>query len=142
MTWKQGRETIQGMIKNGRVERVPPSREHADKLLAQARAHLHLATSGAAPDIDPVGAYQLVYDAARKALAAILENQGLRATSRGGHIAVLGALKAQLDPPMGAVLRPFDRMRRMRNEAEYPREDKPSVTAADVLRDHAFSLAF
>ncbi|WP_371791797.1 hypothetical protein OG285_20430 [Streptomyces sp. NBC_01471] len=27
----------------------------------------------------------LIYDAARKALAAALENQGLRATSRGGH---------------------------------------------------------
>jgi len=140
--WQQGRETIQNMIKNGQLERVPPSRDHAEKLLAQARAHLRLAATGDAPEIDPVGAYQLVYDAARKALAAILENQGLRATSRGGHIAVLDALKAQLDPPMGAVLRPFDRMRRMRNEAEYPREDKPSATADDVRRDHATSVAF
>lgn len=142
MKWQQGREAIQDMIKNGQLERVPPSRDHAEKLLAQAMAHLHLATSGDAPNIDPVGAYQLVYDAARKALAAILENQGLRATSRGGHIAVLDALKAQLDPPMGTALRPFDRMRRMRNEAEYPRDDKPSATAADVHRDHANSLVF
>ena len=142
MKWQQGRETIRDMIQNGQLERVPPSRDHAEKLLAQARAHLHLATAGDAPEIDPVGAYQLVYDAARKALAAILENQGLRATSRGGHIAVLDALKAQLDPPMGAVLRPFDRMRRMRNEAEYPRDDKPSATATDVRRDHATSVAF
>jgi hypothetical protein len=26
MKWQQGRETIQGMIKNGQLERVPPSR--------------------------------------------------------------------------------------------------------------------
>jgi hypothetical protein len=32
------------------------------------------------------------------ALAAVLENQGLRATSRGGHIALRDAVSAQLDP--------------------------------------------
>lgn len=133
---------VDDMLRAGQLERVPPSREHAERLLAQARAHLHLATSGDAPEIDPVGAYQLVYDASRKALAAILENQGLRATSRGGHIAVLDALKAQLDPPMGAALRPFDRMRRMRNDAEDPRDDKPSATADDVRRDHVNAVAF
>ena len=49
----------QEMSKNGQLERVPPSRDHAERLLMQARAHLHLATSGDAPEIDPVGAYQL-----------------------------------------------------------------------------------
>ncbi|MET7394557.1 hypothetical protein ABZS66_13800 [Dactylosporangium sp. NPDC005572] len=36
---------------------------------------------------------------------------------------------------MGAVLRPFDRMRRQRNEAEYPGAHRPELTAADVSRD-------
>ncbi|MFJ5292462.1 hypothetical protein [Streptomyces sp. NPDC088348] len=53
----------------------------------------------------------LIYDAARKALAAALENQGLRATSRGGHIAIRDAALAQFEPPLGKILRPFDRMR-------------------------------
>ena len=86
-------------------------------------------------DDDPAGAFQLLYDAARKALCAILENQGLRPTSRGGHIAVLETVSAQLDPPMGKVLRPFDRLRRQRNNAEYPRQDTPTLTTDDVTRD-------
>jgi len=77
----------------------------------------------------------LLYDAARKALNAVLENQGLRATSRGGHIAVLDAVSAQLDPPLGGILRPFDRLRRRRNQAEYPAAENPGLSAPDVERD-------
>lgn len=142
MRWQQGRDAIDGMLAAGQLERVTASREHADRLLAQARAHLTLATTAQSADLDPIGAYQLLYDAARKALSAVLENQGLRSTSRGGHIAVLDALRAQLDPPLGATLRSFDRMRRTRNESEYPRDDRPSVTAADVRRDQAHAKSF
>ena len=108
MRWQQGRARIDGMLAAGQLERVTASREHAERLLAQARAHLALATAGSSADLDPIGAYQLLYDASRKALAAVLENQGLRATSRGGHVAVLDAVRAQLDPPMGrrSALRP------------------------------------
>jgi len=133
MKWQQGRETLDGMISRGELERVPASREHADLVLSQARRHL--ASAGAIADSDPAGAYQLLYDAARKSLAAVLENQGLRATSRGGHIAVRDAVSAQLDPPLGAVLRPFDRLRRRRNQVEYPSAAAPGVTADDVERD-------
>lgn len=45
------------------------------------------------------------------------------------------AVTAQLDPPMGAVLKPFDRMRRRRNQTEYPAADSPKVTADEVDRD-------
>lgn len=68
-------------------------------------------------------------------LAAILENQGLRATSRGGHICIQEAVRAQLDPPLGQVLRPFGRMRRTRNEAEYPASDSPGLEPDDVHED-------
>ncbi|WP_433514441.1 hypothetical protein ACQP2T_01715 [Nonomuraea sp. CA-143628] len=133
MRWMQGRDQIDMMLSSGQLERVPASREHAETLLTQARRHVELARSGCRTD--PTGAYQLVYDASRKALASILENQGLRATSRGGHIAVLDAVTAQLDPPLGQSLRPFDRMRRRRNGAEYPLPDSPEITADDVIRD-------
>lgn len=66
---------------------------------------------------------------------AVLENQGLRATSRGGHRAVYEAMRAQFDPPLGAVLRPFDRLHRRRNEAEYPSADVQPVTVAELDRD-------
>ncbi|WP_330186208.1 hypothetical protein KZZ52_51755 [Dactylosporangium sp. AC04546] len=133
MRWQQGREALDGMIARGELERVPASRDHADVLLAQARRHLVSADSIA--DSDPAGAYQLLYDAARKSLAAVLENQGLRATSRGGHIAVREAVTAQLDPPLGGVLRPFDRLRRRRNQVEYPSASAPSISADEVERD-------
>jgi hypothetical protein len=133
MRWQQGRELVDGMIARAELERVPASRDHADLLLSQARRHLASADAIAADD--PAGAYQLLYDAARKALAAVLENQGLRATSRGGHIAVRDAVSAQLDPPLGAVLRPFDRMRRRRNQLEYPSAASPAVNSDEALRD-------
>jgi hypothetical protein len=131
--WEQGRATIDGMLARGELERVPPSRDHADLLLVQA--HQHIKSAEAVLAIDPTGAYQLLYDAARKALCAALENQGLRAASRGGHIAVIDAVTAQFDPPLGGVLRPYDRMRRRRNEAEYPMQGRPGMTAEDVSRD-------
>jgi hypothetical protein len=133
MRWEQGRAAVDGMLSRGELQRVPASREHADLLLSQARQHLKSAEAVMA--IDPTGAYQLLYAAARKALGTILENQGLRAASRGGHIAVIDAAKAQLDPPLGGVLRPFDRMRRRRNEAEYPGNDQPDVTIEEIGRD-------
>jgi len=77
----------------------------------------------------------LLYDAARKALTAILENQGLRPTSRGGHLAVYHAVRAQLDPPMGRVLLPFDRMRRRRHDVEYPPAGAPELRPEDVTED-------
>jgi hypothetical protein len=133
MKWQQGREAVAGMISRAELERVPASREHADLLLAQA--HRHVTSAQAIAAADPQGAYQLLYDAARKALTAVLENQGLRATSRGGHIVVLDAVCAQLDPPLGTILRPFDRLRRRRNQAEYPRTDQPGFAPGDVERD-------
>ena len=133
MRWQQGRDAVSGMIERGELDRVPASRTHAELLLDQANGHLLSARAIAGSDA--TGAYQLLYDAARKALAAVLENQGLRATSRGGHIAVLDAVSAQLDPPPGRVLRPFDRLRRRRNQAEYPAEDRPDFSAEDVDRD-------
>lgn len=133
MRWEQGRATIDDMLAKGSLERVPPSRTQADATLAQARRHL--AAAGTICFADPVGGYQLMYDAARKALTAVLENQGLRPTRAGGHIAVLDAVRAQLDPPLGGVLRPFDRMRRRRNEAEYPAADRPGLTADEVVVD-------
>jgi hypothetical protein len=133
MRWQQGREALDGMVARGELERVPPSRDHADLLLTQARRHL--ASAGAIADTDPAGAYQLLYDAARKALAAVLENQGVRATSRGGHLAVRDAVSAQLDPPLGGALRPFDRLRRRRNQVEYPSASAPGVSADEVARD-------
>ena len=107
MRWNQGREVIDRLLAGGELQRVPASRDHADRLVRQARTHL--ASAAEISETDPAGGYTLVYDAARKVLTAILENQGLRPTSRGGHLAGYQAIRAQLDPPMGpgaAAIRP------------------------------------
>jgi hypothetical protein len=74
-------------------------------------------------------------------LTAILENQGLRPTSRGGHLAVYEATRVQLDPPMGKTLQPFARMRRLRHDAEYPPTDAPELTPEDVHDDFSNAQA-
>ena len=133
MRWDQGRADIDRMLVDHRLQRVPANREHAERMLAQARKHLTSAQEVCGHD--PEGGYALLYDASRKALAAVLGNQGLRPTSAGGHLAVYEAVRAQLDPPMGGVLSPFDRMRRQRRDAEYPHVDAPELSAADVRED-------
>jgi uncharacterized protein (UPF0332 family) len=133
--WNQGRATIDKLIADGELQRVPPNREHADQLLGQARKDL--VSAELLRCSNSKRAYESLYDAARMALTAVLENQGLRPTSRGGHIAPYAAVVAQLDPPMGAVLRPFDRMRRTRNRSEYPSFTTPEVTADNVVADLA-----
>jgi hypothetical protein len=133
MRWQQGRAAIERMLADGELQRVPASRSQADRLLRQARTHL-VSAEGIC-DEDPPGGYALAYDAARKALTAVLENQGLRPTTRGGHLAVYEAVRAQLDPPLGKVLRPFNRMRLRRHDAEYPPLDAPELTSEDVRDD-------
>ena len=133
MRWNQGRTDIDKLIADGGLQRVPPNREHADQLLVQSRKDL--ASAELLLDSNPKRAYESLYDAARMALTAVLENEGLRPTSRGGHIAPYSAVIAQLDPPMGAILRPFDRMRRTRNRSEYPSFSTPDVTPDNVRAD-------
>ncbi|OUZ11930.1 hypothetical protein BHE97_03385 [Aeromicrobium sp. PE09-221] len=64
-------------------------------------------------------AYDSLYAAARKALAAVLAKQGLRATSQGGHLAAQHAIEAQLGR-LRHVVGAFNRMRITRHEADYP----------------------
>jgi hypothetical protein len=64
----------------------------ADRLLVEAASHIGSARLIALTDA--AGAYQLGYDAARKAALAVLAVQGLRATSRGGHVAIQDAVRA------------------------------------------------
>lgn len=134
LVWNQGRETVEAMLRDGTLERLPANRDHAVLLIKQAKQHLESANVRAEPD--PEGAYAMLYDAVRKALTAVLENQGLRA--RGGtahHASLYFAVVAQLDPPLGPALAPFQRMRQRRRQAEYPSYDGPGVSSLDVNED-------
>jgi hypothetical protein len=74
MRWNQGRATVDKLLADGELQRVPPSREHADQLLVQARKDL--ASAGLLRDTNAKRAYESLYDAARIALTAVLENPG------------------------------------------------------------------
>lgn len=86
------------------MEQVPTSDGVAKRLLADAEAHIGLATKGV--EEDPSGTLQLSYDAARKASAALLAVQGLRATTRGGHIGDLLQLQGFVTRNTGRDPRP------------------------------------
>ena len=112
MTWAKGRDVIEQLIARQHLERVPASPDEAQYLIGLARRHLDTAAREA--DDDPEIAYDAVYAAARKALTALLMQQGLRPTRAGGHEVVIEAAMAQFVPPLGDVLKPFRRLRRQR----------------------------
>ena len=137
MTWQPGSDRIRQLLKDGELERVTPDQAVAGRLLRDASKHLTTAAA-AVTDTDLSGAYQLAYDALRKSAAALLAVQGLRATSRGGHIAIQDAVTAQF----GSTVRPFksfNRIRRARNSFEYPDSDTAGPIQADV--DDAIHVA-
>jgi hypothetical protein len=130
VTWQPGRERVQELLDEGDLEQTTPDVSIARYMLDDAARHLSTASAALSLD-DRSGAYQLAYDALRKSAASLLEAQGLRATSRGGHIAVQEAISAQF----GAVvrdIRSFGRIRRARNSFEYPNSEYAGPSADDV----------
>ena len=130
--WVTGGSDVEALIARRSIERVAPSAANAERLMTEA--HRHLRSAEVLAEDDPAGAYDMLYAGARKAMAAALAVQGLRATSRGGHIAVQEAMTHQLGRS-GDAIRPFGRLRRTRNDADYPRLDSPELGYADVIED-------
>ncbi|MEZ0165853.1 hypothetical protein AB2L27_13930 [Kineococcus sp. LSe6-4] len=133
MSWDKGRDRIDELVAQRELQRVTPSRPAALLLIEQARRHLRSAAQVC--DTDPQGAYVLAYDATRKAMAAVYEAQGLRATSTGGHVVLHEAALAQFEPPLGHLFKPFNRMRVRRHQVEYASTENPEVTPEEVRRD-------
>lgn len=99
-----------------RPEQVAPSAE--TRRACSPKPSVHLYSAELVADADPAGGYDLLYAAARKAMAAALAVQGLRVTARAGT-SQSKRVTAQLSRS-GAVVRPLGRLRRTRNDADYP----------------------
>ena len=145
MTWPGGHDRIRSLLDTGELEQVPASETAARQLLTDAGKHL--ASAGlAAESGDLGGAYQLAYDAFRKSALSLLAAQGLRATSKGGHIAVQDAVGAQFGRSVSAF-GDFSRIRRARNKFEYPggeivaTPDRADVADAVATAGHARDAA-
>jgi uncharacterized protein (UPF0332 family) len=130
MTWQPGRDRIAELLEKGELQQVTADTAMAQLLLDDARRHLDSAAAASASG-DLSGAYLLAYDALRKSAASLLAIQGLRATSRGGHIAIQEAVVAQFGPTV-RILRSFSRIRRARNSFEYPSTVTPGPSPDDV----------
>ena len=132
-------QAIDYLVERGRLERVTPRHETAEHLLREARRHLASADSLAKTE-DTSMAFVAAYDAARKALSAILAVQGLRAKGGdGGQAVLLDAVRPQF-PDRRQELQRFDWMRTVRNNTEYPDFDTPSATKHDVADAQAAAM--
>jgi len=130
VTWQPGRDKIAELLAAAELQQVTADHRIAQLLLDDAGRHL--ATAAAAlPSGDLSGAYQLAYDALRKSAASLLAVQGLRATSRGGHIAIQEVAQAQFGSTVKAF-KSFGRIRRARNNFEYPSTITPGPSPDDV----------
>ena len=126
---------IDQMLTRGQITRVAPNRAQSDQLMTQAEEHLRSAQL--LRDTDTAGAFVLAYDAARKALSAVLLNQGLKSRGEGAHALLAEAVGSQLASALD--LTGFGWMRTTRNATEYGSDRHPSATAADV--DEAVEMA-
>ena len=124
--WERGEAQVEQLIRRGELEPVTGAAADGAPLLAQA--HKTAATAAGLVHADAHSAYVLAYDAARFACIALLAQQGMRATTDGGHYAVERAVRTQF----GEDFRPFAVLRRRRNELEYPRLPADTATADEA----------
>jgi len=124
--WQRGEAEVEQLERDGKLEYVIGAAADGTPLLAQARKTA--ATAASLVQADAYSAYVLAYDAARFACVALLAQQGLRATTDGGHYAVERVVRAQF----GDGFRPFADLRRRRNELEYPRLPADTATADEA----------
>lgn len=107
--------TVREMLDAGRLESVEPDAESAEAAREESSQHLESARTIA--ESDPNGAYQLAYDAARKAVMASMRREGVRVRrGEGAHAIAAEYAGHQLDHDLG---RRLDAMRRRRNRSEY-----------------------
>jgi HEPN domain-containing protein len=124
--WARGEAEVEQLLARGELERVTGAAADATPLLEQARKTA--ATAAGLVSSDAYSACVLAYDAARFACIALLAQQGLRATTSGGHYAVEQAVRAQF----GDGFRPFGTLRRRRNELEYPHLPSDAATPEEA----------
>jgi HEPN domain-containing protein len=126
--------TIDELVASGRAQRVPPDSAAQARLLDDADLHLTTATNALANG-DLAGAYQVAYDAARKALTALLNSRGLRTKGLGSRVSTI-EIASELFPASATSFERLDRLRRTRNASEYSGH---WFDQAEVTRDIAIA---
>jgi hypothetical protein len=124
--------TLKQLLAEDRIEEVVV--EKKVPRLELDVAFRHHKTAQLAADSDPEGAFQLLYDSARKALQAVLFTHGLRVRRppRGNHYTYV--LIARTDLVDQEVWQPLNWMRELRNETEYWEPDGAVAKYEDVMQ--------
>lgn len=126
-SWALGHDQIAQLIARGDLDQISGDAANGAYLLAQASQRLSSARTVLADD--PIGAFELAYDSVRNTAVGLLNQQGLRVKSSGGHAAACDAVRAQF----GREFDFFNAMRRVRNKLEYPRDPNDlQITAEEV----------
>jgi hypothetical protein len=129
-------DDLRRLLDAGFLEVVAPHGE--DALLRLGEAERHLASAEQIAGSDPNGAFQLAYDAARKAVTAHMLARGLRVTNQPGAHVTTGRY-ALIE--LGEAFAPFDRMRRRRNRSEYGTSFVSQAEVATAIGDERAMVA-
>jgi hypothetical protein len=112
--WRRGEADVERLLAEGELQSLTGAAADGARWISKARRTL--STAMGAADADPDSAFTLAYDAARFACTALLAQQGLRGTTKGGHYVVEVAVRGQF----GATFDRYGGLRRQRNDIEYP----------------------
>ena len=130
-SWLHGRATVLRLLGEGSLEIVTANTNFAKRLCDESDRHLKAVQT--IIEVDPSGAFQLAYDAARKACNALLTQQGLRVTHINGHRAISDLMKDQFSNNKEyRVLGKLNSLRRSRADSQYPSELTPSISIEDA----------
>jgi uncharacterized protein (UPF0332 family) len=126
--WSAGANVVEELIATGKMSRLRGAGSGVEGLMA--RAGQQLQSSRTLLQSEPATAYVVSYDAAKHAAMALLAAQDLRPTAEGGHVALEKALTAQFK----GVFAGFGRLRRRRNELDYPTGPEDFTDATEATR--------
>lgn len=124
--WAVGASTVDELIAAGKLSRLRGAETGVSGLME--RAQQQLVSAKALIHSDPATAYVVAYDAAKHAGMALLAEQDLRPTAEGGHVAIEKALTSQFK----GVFDGFGRLRRRRNELDYPMGPEDFADSAEA----------
>lgn len=115
MTWQRGATEVSHLLAQGLLEPITGAAANGISLLGSAESLIESARREL--NRNPEASYILAFDAARKACASLITQQGLRVKSGSHHRTVEEVVGAQF----GGVFSEFGILRARRNEIEYPR---------------------
>ena len=127
------RVSLSDLLAAEAIERVPVDSKVARNLLRQAGNHLTTASAGTSAG-DHEGAFQLAYDACRKACLALVLATGMRTKGSATHVVTFQAASAiAANFGAGQIVHDAANLRFVRHGAEYRAESVSPEDAQDAI---------